>query len=379
MELRVLHVVTVSFSLPYFVGDQFDFFRNKGVKFYVASSLSTHLNQYSQEKKFEIITIDIKRKIDLWGDIIAILKLYKAIKKNRIDVVVGHTPKGGLIAMLAAFLARNKRRVYFRHGLVYQTATGFNRSILKFIERVTGFFAQKVVCVSKSIEEISKKDKLNDNRKNLVLGRGTCNGVNLSRFSRNSVSAVHLNEIRVKLGLHPGDYVVGFVGRLVNDKGIPELIKAWTLIQKTQPLKLLLIGPLEERDGLSNEIQHTIFNDNSIICTGLIEDVRDYYALMDMFILPSHREGFPTVILEASAMELPVLTTKVTGCIDSIVENETGIFCTHQPIDIANKISFLLKNRERAEEMGRKGKEFISKNYDEKVIWSEIETKIIQL
>lgn len=379
--MKILHVVNISFVLPYFIGNQFDYFSDKGVRFFVACQPSKHLSEYALEKKFIPKELNILREINPIEDVKAVFKLLKVIKAENIDIVIGHTPKGGLIGLLAAYLGGVKNRVYFRHGLMYETSTGIKRMLLKSIERFTGFLATKVVCVSSSVLLLSDKEKLSSVFKNILLNKGTCNGIDaIHRFNKANINAENVSNLKIKYGISSDDKVIGYVGRLVTDKGINELLSAWKkLLEIHSNIKLLLVGPLEERDALSDEMKEFIKSTPSIIHTGLIKEVDAYYCLMNMFILPSFREGFPTVVLEASAMELPILTTRATGCIDSILENETGVFIDIDPEDIKLKLDQYLKQPLLAEAHGKNGRSFVLENYDQMKIWKEIENKVLEL
>lgn len=377
---KVLHVVNISFVLPYYIGDQFDFFMEKGVKFYVACQASKHLSEYSAEKDFIPKEVNILRKISPYEDFKAVYKLWKIIKAEKIDLVIGHTPKGGLIGLLAAYLAGVEQRIYFRHGLMYETSNGVKRFFLRGIEIFTGYLATKVVCVSPSVISLSNTERLSAASKNIILNKGTCNGIDaLYKFNNVNIDIEHVFNLREMHGLSSEDRIIGYVGRLVNDKGINELLLAWKeLLKVHSDIKLLLVGPLEERDSLSEEATSYIKNTPSIIYTGLIKDVEFYYCLMNIFILPSYREGFPTVVLEASAMELPVITTRVTGCKDSIIENHTGVFVDLNPDDIKIKIDQYLNNPQLAKKHGIMGRSFVLNNFDQLKIWSEIENKVFE-
>lgn len=373
--MKVLHVVNISFVIPYYLGAQIDYLQQKKVDLFVACTPSAHLFEYASEKGFVPVGVNILREISILQDLKAVLMLRRLIKNEGIDVVIGHTPKGALIGMLAAYLSGVKKRIYFRHGLVYETSKGIKRIILKNIERFTGFLATNVVCVSPSVLDISNKEKLSNRLKNIILNKGTCNGLDaIETFNRHLVSDIVLKELKAKYRLQDNDRVIGYVGRLVNDKGICELIAAWQEISKEhRHVKLLLAGPFEQRDSIDDTIKKIIMEEPTIIHTGLINDVVTHYALMDIFILPSHREGFPTVVLEASAMELPVITTNVTGCRDSIIPGETGRFTDINPIAIAESIEYYLANFERAMLEGRNGREFVISNFNQLKIWEKIE------
>lgn len=373
---NILHVVNISFVVPYFLGNQIPYFINRGYKEYIICSPTNELDELSKKYGFEYETVDILRKISISKDLRAVIATVKYIKKKQIDVVTGHTPKGALIAMLAAYLARVPKRIYFRHGLVYETSKGFKRWLLVTIDRFTARLATKVVCVSPSVCKRSLEDGLNPKSKQLMLSKGTCNGIDVMRFCKKSIDDVTLAQLRVELGIDELDFVIGFTGRLVRDKGIIELVQAFQQLQnKYSNLILLLVGMSEERDALPADIINCIKSNRNIINTGYIQNssIEYYYALMDVFVLPSYREGFPTSVLEASAMNIPVITTKVTGCIDSIIENETGVFVEHTSTDLIEKIDTLFCERRRSASMGINGRKFVEDNFEQHIIWREIE------
>jgi glycosyltransferase involved in cell wall biosynthesis len=380
MALKILHVVNISFVLPYYIGDQFDYFHSLGFNIFVACSPSKHFDSYSKEKNFTPFELEIKREISILSDIKSIILLRRFIIQNKIDFVIGHTPKGAMIAMIASYLAGVKNRIYFRHGIFYQTSKGMKRYLLKSIEKLTSKIATKIVCVSDSVVKISTQDNLNEFNKNIVLNIGTCNGINTKKFSKENLNEDTLNLLRHKYKIESSDRIIGYVGRLVQDKGIKQLIDAWKVLLITNDnIKLLLVGPFELRDSIDEDVKEYILNEPSIIHTGLISDVLPLYGLMNIFILPSFREGFPTVVLEASSMELPIITTKATGCIDSIIENVTGVFCEVDHICISSKINFYLNNPHAAIEHGINGRKFVVDNFQQEIIWREIENKIFNL
>lgn len=376
---NILHVFSVPFSINYFVGEQFIYLnKKKGNNYFVSCSQSYELETLSRKLHFQPLPVEIKRSIDPISDIKAIYSLYKLIKQNKIDKIVGHSPKGAMVAMIAGRIAKLNTRIYFRHGIFYETTKGFKRILLKNIDRLSGNLATQIVCVSNAVKQISEADKLNSKNKNIILGKGTCNGVDsLNRFNPDKKDALMIEELSEKYNIRKDDFVVGFVGRIVKDKGIEDLVLAWKFIcLNHNNAKLLLIGPLEERDAISKETLFEIHNNSSIILVGNVEDTSTYYKLMDVFILPTYREGFPTVVLEASSMALPVIITKATGCEEAVIEDETGIFTTHNPADIKKSIEYFIENPEKAEFFGKKGREFVANNFDQQIIWDYIDKKI---
>jgi glycosyltransferase involved in cell wall biosynthesis len=376
---KVLHVVTVSFVINHFFGKQFLYLKEKtDYEYHLGCSPSNDFVKLSKELGYIPFEVEITRSISPFKDLKAIIKIYKYIKIHRIDKVVGHTPKGGIVAMIASFFANVSERIYFRHGIIYETSTGFKRVILKGVERFSGYFSTKVVCVSNSVKLISEIDKLNNPDKNIVLGLGTCNGIDTEdRFNPSKKSFEIINSLKIKYNIKSEEKVVGYVGRLVKDKGINDLIKAWDIVKiKFPKAKLLLVGPIEMRDAISVYSENQIMTDSSIIFTDLVFDSSTYYSLMNVFVLPTYREGFPTVSLEASSMSLPVLITKVTGCADSILENRTGRYISNEIQDIVDKILFYLENELIAKAHGEQGRIFVQRYFEQTIIWDLIADKL---
>lgn len=374
--MKILHVVNISFVIPYFLGDQLIYFEKKGYKEYIVCSPSKELAVFSKRFNFTYKAILILRKISLISDLKALIKLSIYIRKKNIDIVTGHTPKGALLAMIAAYINRVSIRIYFRHGLVYETSKGTKRKLLILMDRLAAKLATKIVCVSPSVCQRSVADNLNKIDKQTLLLRGTCNGIDIKRFSRRSIQNEVLSKLKRKIGLEYNNFVIGFTGRLVRDKGIIELVEAFSVLhEKYADMRLLLVGMLEERDSLPVNVIESIKKNPNIITTGYVSNssIEYYYALMNLFILPSYREGFPTSVLEASAMELPVLTTKATGCIDSIIENETGDFISHNAQDISSAIESFYKDEQKRLNYGKNGRSFVENNFRQELIWNEIE------
>ena len=228
--MNILHVVNIYFVIPYFLGDQLLYFKKRGYQEYIICSPSDEIKQYSESHCFGYKEIPIERKISLWKDIKAIVATCKYVHEKRISIVTGHTPKGALIAMIAGFFMRVPIRIYFRHGLVYETSMGFKRKLLIWIDRLVAKLSTKIVCVSPSICNKSLEDKLNPSYKQILLSKGTCNGIDIFRFNKENIDNVQLNILKRRLGLDKYSFVIGFTGRLVRDKGIIELIQALSLL-----------------------------------------------------------------------------------------------------------------------------------------------------
>lgn len=374
--MKLLHVVNIYFVIPYFLGDQLKYFKDKGYQEHIICSPSEEMAEYATEMGFQYQEFPVERKISIGNDLKAVWKTMRYIRNNNIDVVTGHTPKGGLIAMLAAWFTCRKVRIYFRHGLVYETSKGIKRALLMNIDRLASALATMVVCVSPSVMRRSLEDKLAPASKQLILGNGTCNGINIERFSPSVLDASEQKELKRKYGFTEDDFVIGYVGRMVRDKGIIELIEAFDELCKVHKnVKILLVGMLEVRDELPKNVVDVINSNPNIIHTGYIDyrQIEKYYGLMSVYVLPSYREGFPTSVLEASAMQLPVVTTRVTGCCDSIIDGKTGLFVDNDSNDLCRALKTLIGDAALCKAMGEYGRKMVVDKFDERSIWTYIE------
>ena len=372
-DKHILHVVNIYFVIPYFLGGQFEYFRELGYELDVVCSESPYLAPYARQHNFGYREIPILRSINPIQDFKSIRQICRYIKDRQVGIVVGHTPKGGLLSMVAAWLMRVPKRVYFRHGLVYQTSTGLKRFILMSVDRLASLLATKIVCVSPSVLEQSIKDKLSPAHKQIVLGKGTCSGVDTQgKFNPQNINLEKMSLLRQKWGIEDSDWVVGYTGRLVRDKGIMELVDAFDLVKANNPrLKLLLVGMFEERDALPQEVQNRIKNDPQIVWTDFQnEDMEYFYAMMNVYVLMSYREGFPTGTLEAQSMGVPVITTRVTGCCDSIVEGETGAFVSREPEELGKVIKAMSEGEITFS--AERTRSWVMDNFDNLRVWEEI-------
>jgi glycosyltransferase involved in cell wall biosynthesis len=369
---NILHVVNIYFVLPYFIGDQFKYFKEKGYNMNVVCSPSEYLSDYAQKQGFEYLESPVNRNISISQDFVSIRNICKFVKKQKIDIVVGHTPKGGLLAMIAGWLMRVPIRIYVRHGLVYETSKGLKRFILMSVDRLTSFCSTKVVCVSPSVLRKSIEDHLAPAKKQMIWHKGTCNGIDtLNHFNPAVIVPARLTGLKTRYGIGEDDFVIGYSGRLVRDKGIIELVRAFDKLQLADNCKLLLVGMFEKRDALPEDIQERILNDSRIIYTGFINGGMEYfYSMMDIYVLASYREGFPTGVLEAQAMEKPVITTRVTGCCDSIIDGRTGFFVNNTAEDIVEKIDKIRLDKAID---GCEGRKWVIENFDSRLVWKEIE------
>lgn len=378
---KILNVVCVYFSIPFFFGDQLSYFTKKDYEIHLSCSPSEKLAPFAEKHGCKSTQIRIDRKFSVLSDLKAVWRLFRYMRRERFDIVSGHTPKGGLLSMIAAFFAGVPKRVFFRHGLVYETSSGLKRFILVNAERAASLFATQVVCVSPYLVERSVADRLTRRSKMMLLNIGSCNGVDaLGAFDPDRIDPEKREEFRQRLLIPRDAFVIGYTGRLVRDKGIVELVDAFLEVNRENPqTRLLLVGPLEERDPLPEETVRMIREHPHIVYTGLVEsDMPYYYAQMDLLVLCTHREGFGTSILEASSMRIPVLTTSHTGSRDAIVPGKTGVYVETTAESLCRAIREYMDNPALLRSHGEEGRRFVLENFEQRLIWREIETKIYQ-
>ena len=279
--MKVLHVVTILSTAESFFDGQLRFLTENGQEIWVVSS-SNEDDGFTNRNKIPYKQINITRRISPFADIKTIRELVSLIRREKFDAVVGHTPKGAMVAMFAARLAGVRIRVYYRHGLIYTTARGLKRLILKAVERLTAACASRVVNVSNSLSDLAVRDHLNSDRKQTVIGAGTCGGIDaVGVFNPSPVDCESINALRDKLGIATDDFVAGFCGRICKEKGIRELIDGFKIFHKDNPKsKLLLVGEYDARDILPDEYKSQIHENPAIIATGRIErsDLPAYYS-----------------------------------------------------------------------------------------------------
>jgi lipopolysaccharide/colanic/teichoic acid biosynthesis glycosyltransferase len=329
------------------------------------------LNEVSFPEGAASVAIPMEREIRSFQDLVSLWKLYRALRTARPDVVDVSTPKAGLLGSVAAFLARVPCRVYTMRGLRLETAAGLKQALLWATEWIACRCSHRVVCVSPSLRERAIGFNLVSPEKATVLEKGS-GGVDARRFSPADRSSAETENLRSMLGIPTGAPVLGYVGRFVKDKGIRELVEAFQRLHATYPeLHLLLVGDFEPGDPVEPEVRRYIEAGPAIIRPGFVSDTAPYYRLMDVLALPTHREGFPGVPLEAQASGVPVVTTTATGAVDSITDGVTGFLVPVGDTNaLTNAVGKLLADPELRVRMGNAGRMRVERDFRLEVIWS---------
>lgn len=372
--MKLIHVFSIFGTAESFFDGQFKYLTDKGCEIVVVSSDAPNTDAFCKRNGVRFVPLNIPRSVSPMAIVKAVKSICSLIRKEKADAVFGHTPVGALCAMIAARLCGVKNRVYYRHGLIYTTMKGLKHTIFKAEEKFVASLATSVINVSHSLSKLAVVDGLNEAEKQYVIGHGTCGGIDAQNiFNPSLVDADKLLFIKKKLGLNDADIVFGFCGRICNDKGIPELVDAFELFQKLHSnikAKLLFIGRFDTRDGISEEKKQQIESNSDIVISGHIDKVEIpyYYSMLDVFVFPSHREGFGMCVVEASAMEKPILDSRAHGCVDAIVEHETGEYIDLSADGICKGMELMLDEELRGK-LGKSGRKRVLEWYDFKVMW----------
>ena len=329
-------ITTVPISLNFFKNQI-----NELTKSFDVTLISTPdqlLKTIAEREKVNYKGIHIKREISLFSDFVSFLKLITYFLYNKPLIIHCNTPKASLLGLMAGFITRVPIRIYYIHGFRYEGAFGLKRKILMFMEKVSCLCATNIIAVSNGVKKTANKEITNKNIS--VIHNGSANGMLINEFK---VSNYNFLEIRNELNIKQEDFVYGYVGRIVGDKGINELVESFDALNKTiKNIKLLLVGGYEENlDPLKKITKEIIKNNPNIIETGFQKDVKKYLSVMDIFVSPSYREGFGLSLLEANLMGVPVIASNITGYKEIVVEGENGFL-----IPSKNKEALLDKMKE---------------------------------
>lgn len=375
---KLIRITTVPISLDKLLGNQLTFI-NQYYEVTAVSSDPKELQRIARKYGVKNHHVEMTRKISPFKDLVSVWYLYLFLRQQKPDMVHSHTPKAGIVGMLAGWLAGVPYRFHTVAGLPLMEAVGMRRKLLNMVEKLTYRFATNVYPNSFELHKVILREKFCVPDKLKVLGQGSSNGIDTDFFSRDQISEEKLHTLRNKLGILPQDFVYVFVGRLVGDKGINELVAAFKKLndKNTQRnLKLLLVGNLEKAlDPLKKETTEEIEANAHILTVGFKDDVRPYFAISDALVFPSYREGFPNVVLQSLAMEVPAIVTNISGCSEIITQEHNGIIVPVKDETALEKaMERLLLNPSlysHLKETARKSVE----PYEQKILWEALRTE----
>lgn len=374
-KTKLIRITTVPISLRDLLKGQLNFLSQNGFEVVGVSSPGLELEEVREREGVPVIAVEMSRTISPIRDLMALWKLYKVFRKERPFIVHTHTPKAGTVGMLAAKLAKVPVRLHTVAGLPLLEATGIKRKLLNIVERITYSCAIKVYPNSMGLQKIILDNKFTSAEKLKVIGNGSSNGIDINEFNPETVSQRSKNFLRSELGIKPDDLVFLFVGRVVTDKGLNELVEAFYEISSSYTnCRLLIVGNRENSlDPLAVKTDKLIQESSSIHMIGYKRNVVNYFAISDVFVFPSYREGFPNVVMQAAAMKLNAIVTNINGCNEMIQNGENGWVV---PVKDANllrdKMRWCVENREASRIMGEKSRKLMQEKFERKFVHGEI-------
>lgn len=376
---KLIRITTVPLSLKVLLKGQLRFMASNGFDVKGVSSEGEELREVHENEGIAVEAITMSRKITPFQDLKSLWEMWNFLRKEKSQIVHTHTPKAGIIGMLAARLAGVPHRLHTVAGLPLMEATGTKRKILNFVEKLTYSSATRVYPNSKGLYDFILQNNFTQSNKLKIIANGSSNGIDTAFFSPDQVTEIERVTLREKLNIQPDDFVFVFVGRIVSDKGINELIKAFSELQAAENnepagIKLLLVGGLEnDLDPLNPETLAEINQNKDIISVGFQQDVRSFFAIADALVFPSYREGFPNVVMQAGAMGLPSIVSDINGCNEIIIEGENGLIIPSKNVEkLKEKMLTLAKDKNLYTKLKGNSRRMIENRYEQSVVWNAL-------
>ena len=363
---RLIHLTTIPFTLWVFLRDQVRYVEGQGFEVHALSSPGPLGEAFASETGVPTYAVPMNRGVSPLGDLRSILAIRRHLRRIRPHIVHAHTPKAGWVGMVASRLAKVPVRIYHLHGLRHRTCSGFTRTLVRRGEVATCTLAHRVLCVGRSLREAALADRLCPPDKIAVPASGSIAGVDAAgRFNPARYPQDERVRQRAALGVPADASVLGFIGRIVRDKGIAELAHAWRSLRDAHPKAwLLLVGPLEPEDPVPPQALAALRADDRVRFAGEVRDPAPLYRAMDLVVLPTHREGFPVVPLEAAAMRLPVVASRCVGCVDAVEDGVTGTLVPVGDAEaLARALSTYLADPILRERHGHAGRERVEADF----------------
>jgi len=371
-QKKLIVGITAEGSVNLLLG-QLAYFKSLGYKTHLLAPYSERSSRFCEIEGCEHLVINIEREISLWKDLKTLLQIIRIFQNVKPDIVNLGTPKVSLLGMIAAFILRVPKRIYTCRGFRFEHEKGLKRMVLITMERITSLFAQEVICISNSVKELGLKNKIFPVNKTVVIRQGSSNGIDLSLFDPKEPRYMEFkSDFKKKYNL-TDNFVFGFLGRMVDRKGINELYQVFDdLYIENENLRLLFVGPFEMSQIADQSLVEKINRHPAIINYGKVnqDEVPAFMLTMDVFVLPAWWEGFGNVLVQAAAMGVAVISTTGTGTVDAVKDSINGILV---PVKDKKKLKEamlkLYKDEETRLKFGKNGLEW-AKNFDRIMIWN---------
>lgn len=374
--IKIFRISTVSQSLRVTLRGQFRYIKSRGFDYTLLCSKDELIDNVAIEEQANYLPLNLTREITPFIDLLALLKLARHILKEKPQIVHTHSPKAGLVGMLASWFCGVPKRIHTVAGLPLVEKTGIIKKVLVFCEKVTYMCASTVIFNSSRQAEYVLENKWINPKKLKVIGKGSSNGIDLSYFNVDAIEKSTIEAIERNYNIKDSDFVIGYVGRMAKPKGVNELVRAFQIIKKEfENVKLLLVGEEEPKEPLDPEIYDIIATDEDIVRIDHQKDVRPYILMSDIFLLPSYREGFPQIIMQACAMNRCVVCTDINGCNEMIENNFNGtLIAPKSTNEIVVAIKRLMEDQQLRETFISNSRKYIEDNFDQKEFWEKLIT-----
>jgi glycosyltransferase involved in cell wall biosynthesis len=384
-RIRLAYVTTIPAAQWFFLRGQNGYLRKRGFDIHAISSPGADLDNLAERDHVVSHPLPIARTIAPIQDFVTLCRLFLTFRKIRPHIAHVSTPKAALLGSIAAYAARVPIRIFCFRGSITEPASDMRRKVYRWVERLTARLCTHTICVSESLLRFARSESILTSTDGMVPASGMSNGIDVQKFTPDGDDAAwrrSLPESISALARDSNAVVIGYVGRLARDKGIEELAAAWTSIRaEFVNVHLLLVGPWEKENPVSAEARAIFEGDDRVHLTGLVEGVAPLYRLMSLFVFPSWgSEGFPNAPMEAAAMRLPVIATRVVGCVDAVEHETTGLLVP--PRDgraLANAMRVYLNRPELRREHGQAGRRRVLRDFRQEAIWEALYREYVSL
>ena len=370
---KLFRIATVPMSLNLLLKGQLEFL-NTSFEVTAISGDGEDLQTVANRERVKVHAIEMHRHISLFQDLKSFWQLFQYFKKEKPTIIHSITPKAGLLSMMAGKLAGVPIRMHTFTGLIFPYKNGYMKRTLIIMDRILCRCATHVYPEGKGVKEDLQRHNIT-NKPLKIIANGNVNGVDLDYYHPEAISEEGKKKLRASLQIKEDDFVFVFVGRLVIDKGLRELVKAFDALSKNhKKVKLILVGPKENaHNPKKRRMFHTIQQNENIITVGFQEEVRPYYAISNVLILPSYREGFPNAVLQAGAMGLPSIVSDISGCNEIIEHEVNGLLVPKKNhIELQKAMEKMLYNTSLLKEFYQNARNKVVKSFDKNFVWQEL-------
>lgn len=378
----IIRIATVPLSLHKLLNGQMKYMQNNGFNVHLVSSPGPETKAIMECENCGLTSISMTRSISPFQDLISLFRLCILFFKMKPAIIHTHTPKAGFLGMIAATIVGVPIKMHTIAGLPWTESKGLKRKILKQVEKLTIYFSTRIHVNSLNLLNYIKNQGLDSSPSKLkVLGNGSSNGIDADHFSRERTDINKVKDLLKFSRIESGGFIWLFVGRLVKEKGIAELVEAFLQVKKIHPYdQLWLVGPMEKKDSLDPSLIELIEKDESIINWGYQDDVRPFFANAGSLVFPSYREGFPNVPMQAAAMECPMILSDINGCNEIVSDKYNGILVPVKNSSSLTEAMILMRNNlDLRSSFVHRSLEMVKEKYSNKKIWSLLEAEYKEL